>query len=165
MSFRQRSHARILALQALCLFDALGDLFAEQLDAFLADPANYADLDWRHRPGADTLSFARELATGAWQQRAASDQLLKQHVTGWSIERMQPVDRNILRLGLYELLQCPDRPHPVVINEAVELARRFGGAESPAFVNGVLDGVRRECAARAESPDQTTEAGLSSEER
>jgi len=165
MSFRQRSHARILALQALCLFDALGDSFAEQLEAFLADTANYADLDWRHRPGADTLSFARELATGAWQHRAASDRLLKQYVTGWSIGRMQPVDRNILRLGLYELLQCPDRPHQVVINEAVELARRFGGAESPAFVNGVLDGVRRESAAQAGSPGHAAEAGLPGEER
>jgi N utilization substance protein B len=179
MSFKERSHARILALQALCLFDALGDSFADQLDAFLADTANYADLHWHRRPGAQAVSFARELVTGAWQYRATSDQLLKEHVVGWSIERMQPVDRNILRLGLYELLECPDRPYQVVLNEAVELARRFGGAESPAFVNGVLDGVRRGCAAQAAGagqagaadsapvppPDHSAETGASTEER
>lgn len=146
----------MLALQALCLYDALGDSFTEQLDTFLADPANRADLHWRHPLGPQAVSFARELAAGTWQQRAASDQLLTQHVVGWSLDRMQPVDRNILRLGLYELLHCPDRPYEVVINEAIELARRFGGAESPAFVNGVLDGLRREHAARqtAATPDE-----------
>ncbi len=149
MSFRQRSHARVLALQALCLFDAVGDEFADQLGRFLADPDNYADLEWRRSPAPEVISFARELALAAWQERTASDQLLAQHVAGWSVQRMQPVDRNILRLGLYELRQCADRPYQVVINEAIELARRFGGAESPAFVNGVLDGLRREMAAHA----------------
>jgi len=159
MSFRQRSHARVLALQALCLFDALGDDFADHLGHFLADPDNYADLEWRRSPAPDVISFAREMALGAWQHRAASDQLLAQYVAGWSVRRMQPVDRSILRLGLYELRQCPDRPYQVVINEAIELARRFGGAESPAFVNGVLDGVRKELAAHA------AEAGSPTEER
>jgi N utilization substance protein B len=159
MSLRQRSHARVLALQALCLFDALGDAFADQLERFLADPDNYSDLDWRKPPMPDLIIFARSLALGAWQERAASDALLARHVVGWSVQRMQPVDRNILRLGLYELLKCPDRPHQVVLNEAVELARRFGGAESPAFVNGVLDGLRKELAARA------TEAGAPTQER
>jgi N utilization substance protein B len=149
MSFRQRSHARVLALQALCLFDALGDAFADQLERFLVDADNYADLDWRRPPGPELIGFARTLALGAWQERAASDDLLARHVVGWSVQRMQPVDRNILRMGLYELRQCPDRPHQVVINEAIELARRFGGAESPAFVNGVLDGLRKELAAHA----------------
>jgi N utilization substance protein B len=154
MPFKERSQARILALQALCVFDAVGDSFADELDGFLADPANYADLRWRHGPGPETIIFARALATGAWQHRAASDQLLKEHVPGWSVGRMQPVDRNILRLGLYELLHCPDRPHQVVLNEAIELARRFGGAESPAFVNGVLDGVRRGSAAGTRPPEK-----------
>ena len=56
---------------------------------------------------------------------------------------MTPVDRNVLRLGLYELLEHPETPPQVVINEAIELARRFGDADSPAFVNGVLDAIRR----------------------
>ena len=160
MSFKDRSHARILALQALCLYDALGDTFDGQLDAFLSDGANHADLHWRRAPAPTTVSFARELAQGAWAQRAASDELLRQHVTGWSVPRMQPVDRSILRLGLFELLCCPDRPYQVVLNEAVELARRFGSAESPAFVNGALDGIRRKLAAAAAPTDSS---GVSSE--
>lgn len=144
MPFRQRSQARILAVQALCLFDALGDSFDAELDAFLHDTLNHADLGWEQPLGPKLVPFARELACGAWSHRSRSDQLLREHVPRWSIERMQPVDRNILRLGLYELLECPDTPQAVVINEAVDLAQQLGGTESPAFVNGVLDGLRRE---------------------
>ena len=148
MPLKERSQARVLALQALCLFDALGEAFAGELDAFLRDTLNHADLGWRRRPRERTTAFARDLANGAWQHRARCDELLRRHVPDWSIERMQPVDRNILRLGLYELLECPDTPYQVVINEAVELARQFGGTESPGFVNGVLDGVRRALASQ-----------------
>ena len=143
MPVDERSRARVLALQALCLFDAVGDGFRKGLDAFLSDTATYADLDWRRRPRPKVLAQARSLVAGAWEQHARYDQLLNEQVAGWSVERMQPVDRNILRLGLHELLACPETPHQVVINEAIELARKFGGAESPAFVNGVLDGIRR----------------------
>jgi len=142
MPLTKRSRARVLAVQALCVFDALGETFAPDLDAFLHDRANYADLGWRRQPEPALLDFARELATGTWQQRDRYDELLRQNAAGWSLERMQPVDRNILRLGLHELLECPDTPFAVVLNEAIELAHLFGGAESPAFVNGVLDGLR-----------------------
>lgn len=148
MPLDQRSQARVLALQALCLLDSLGEGFVGEVEAFLRDPVNYHDLGWKLRPRAKSVGLARELADGAWRERPRIDQLLHQHVTGWTVERMQPVDRNILRLGLYELLERPDTPHQVVINEAVELARQFGGAESPAFVNGVLDGVRKAVGAR-----------------
>ena len=134
-------------MQALCLFDAIGDGFRNGFDAFLNDPANYADLGWRRRPRPKIITLARSLAAGAWAEHARYDQLLNDQVPDWTVERMQPVDRSILRLGLYELLQGPETPHQVVINEAIELARSFGGAESPAFVNGVLDGVRRNLAA------------------
>jgi len=144
MPVRERSQARVLALQALCLFDALGDSFAEQLDTFLADAVNQTDLGWTPPAGPKLLAFAKRLTLDAWQHRRRADELLRTHVVGWSVERMQPVDRSILRLGLYELLECPDTPPAVAINEAVELARRFGGQESPGFVNGVLDGLRRE---------------------
>ncbi len=143
MPLRRRSKARVLALQALCAFDALADDFNEDLDAFLQDPATYMDLGWEPMVESEVLRFARELATNTFQLRERLDDLLTRHVPDWSVARMQPVDRNILRLGLYELQECPDTPFQVVINEAIELARRFGGGESPAFVNGVLDGVRR----------------------
>lgn len=149
MSLRKRSQARVLALQALCICDALGELPEGDLAAFLRDPLNYADLGWEQPPGPELLAFAEALVRGAWRCRDRCDDLLRRNVAGWSIERMQPVDRNILRLGLYELLESPGTPHPVVISEAVELARRFGGAESPAFVNGVLDGLRRRLLAPA----------------
>ncbi len=143
MPLDQRSQARVLALQALCLVDSLGDEFLAELDRFLRDPVNFHDLGWPRAPRDRVFTVAGELARGAWRERARSEQLLAEHVPGWSVERMQPVDRNILRLGLYELLEQPQTPHAVLINEAVELARQFGGAESAGFVNGVLDGVRK----------------------
>ncbi len=147
MPHARRSNARMLALQALCVFDSVDQPDTADLDRFLQDPVNHADLGWGEPPRAETISFARALAVGALQIRSQCDALLLRCSNDWSIERMQPVDRNILRLGLYELLQYPDTPHSVVINEAVELARRFGSAESPAFVNGVLDALKRELAA------------------
>jgi N utilization substance protein B len=139
----QRSQARALALQAICLFDSLGEGFNEQLEQFLQDSQAYADLGFTRSPGAQNLSFARDLARGAWQARDRYDRLLTQAAADWSISRMPPVDRNILRLGLHELLEQPDTPPQVAINEAVELARRFGSEDSPAFVNALLDGIRK----------------------
>ncbi len=143
MGLDERSQARTIAMQALCVFDALGELLTDDLEVFLRDRVNQEDLGWTRPLRSKYIALARALVTGTWQQRARCDELLRQNVPDWSLERMQPVDRNILRLGLYELLECPQTPPAVVITEAVELARRFGGADSPAFVNGVLDGVRR----------------------
>jgi N utilization substance protein B len=144
MPIRKRSQARMLAMQALCVFDAVGDAFADRLDEFLGDPHVYEDLGLPETPPNDVLEFARRLALGTWQHRARYDELLSRHAEHWSLNRMPPVDRNILRLGVHELHeQDADRPPQVVINEAVELARRFGGADSPAFVNGLLDAIRR----------------------
>jgi transcription antitermination protein NusB len=140
----QRSQARALALQALCLFDSLGEGFAEQLGHFLQDSHVYADLGLTRSPGVENLSFARTLVLGAWQARAQYDELLTQAAADWSISRMTPVDRNILRLGLHELLEHSDTPPEVVIDEAIELARRFGAEDSPGFVNGVLDAIRKQ---------------------
>jgi len=155
MPLTKRSQARVLALQALCLFDALGERFKDELDRFLQDRVNQADLGWKRGLRSKHVAFARSLVAGAWEHRVASDNLLKEHVSGWTVERMQPVDRNILRLGLYELLECPETAHQVVISEAVELAHQFGGTESPAFVNGVLDGIWRGLAAVTGTPSES----------
>lgn len=141
---RQRSQGRVLALQALCVFDALGDDFLPELDAFIRDSRGHVETGLELPVRPDAQRFARVLAEGAWKRRAAYDERLAACVKDWSVGRMSHVDRNILRLGLHELLDTPDTAPQIIINEAVELAHRFGDANSPAFVNGVLDAVRRE---------------------
>lgn len=85
--------------------------------------------------------FARELVAAATERAAELDQLITASSRNWRLERMSRVDRNILRLGACELVAFREVPVKVVINEAVELAKRFGTAESSAFVNGVLDRI------------------------
>jgi transcription antitermination protein NusB len=85
--------------------------------------------------------FATSIVTAAVTRAAEIDELIATSSKNWRIERMSRVDRNILRLGACELLNFRDVPVKVVINEAVELAKRFGTAESSAFVNGVLDRI------------------------
>lgn len=140
----------MLALQALCLFDALGEQFAEQLGGFFQDSHTHVDLGFKRAPRPDVVSFARRLVEGVRQNRERCDELLSQTATGWSLARMPPIDRNVLRLGIYELLEEPETPPEVLINEAVELARLFADHDSPAFVNGVLDAVRRRLAVPSE---------------
>ena len=89
----------------------------------------------------EALAFARELAAAAATHTQKIDELIGTSSKNWRIDRMSRVDRNILRLGACELLAFRDVPVKVVINEAVELAKRFGTAESSAFVNGVLDRI------------------------
>lgn len=90
---------------------------------------------------APAQTFARDLVAAATERSAQIDELIASASKNWRIDRMSRVDRNILRLGACELLAFPDVPVKVVINEAVELAKRFGTAESSAFVNGVLDRI------------------------
>ncbi len=98
-------------------------------------------------------AFAKELVLGVANHRAALDALVAEHARNWRIERMASVDRNVLRLGAYELAHG-EAPVPVVIDESVELARRFGGDRSPAFVNGVLDAI----AAHVRPPEDRSRA-------
>ena len=91
-------------------------------------------------PAART--FARELVSGVTEHRAKLDQLVGAHSTRWRIDRMAAVDRNILRLAAYETVYT-DTPAAVVIDQAVDLASRFGGERSSGFVNGILDALAR----------------------
>ena len=84
--------------------------------------------------------FAHQLVTEVRSQLPALDAPISKHSANWRLERMAIVDRNILRLGVYELMRT-DTPLPIVVNEAVDLARRFGSDPSPAFVNGILDAL------------------------
>lgn len=99
---------------------------------------------------APAQAFARDLVAAATERQAEIDQLITGASKNWRLDRMSRVDRNILRLGACELVAFRDVPVKVVINEAVELAKRFGTAESSAFVNGVLDRIASAAGRRAD---------------
>jgi N utilization substance protein B len=92
----------------------------------------------------DMVPFCLALYNGVVSHQEEIDQRLGEAAENWRLPRMAAVDRNVLRLGCFELLFAPETPARVAIDEAIELARRFGSADSPAFVNGVLDRLRQE---------------------
>ena len=101
------------------------------------------------RPLEELLSpeatpFTRELAEGAARDRERLDELIERHSVGWALDRIAPLERNILRVALFELLHRPDVPTEVAIDEAVEAAKELCSAEAPAFVNGILGAIARE---------------------
>ena len=104
------------------------------------------------RPAEDLLDagatpFTRELIEGTVRDRAQLDELIERHSRGWSLERIAPLERNIMRVALHELLHRPDVPTEVAIDEAVEAAKELCSAEAPKFVNGILGAVQRQEAA------------------
>lgn len=91
----------------------------------------------------EVRAFADELVRGVTAHLEEIDALLASSSTNWKLSRMAAVDKNVLRMAAYELTRCHDIPVKVAINEAVEIAKRFGTAESGAFVNGILDNIAR----------------------
>jgi len=89
------------------------------------------------------LAFGQTRLQGVLTHKAEIDSILKKNAKHWRLDRMASVDKNILRIGAFELCYCPDIPPKVAINEALELAKKFCGEESSAFVNGILDAVLR----------------------
>lgn len=127
-----RSRSRELALQILYQADIMGHREGEV--------ARF----WRHfHHGSKVPPYLQKLVDGVAAHQPELDALIKEHSEHWRLERMVAVDRNLLRLAAYELLYHPDIPAKVVINEAVELAKRYGTDLSGAFVNGILDHVRQ----------------------
>ena len=92
----------------------------------------------------DATAFTRELVEGTTKEREGLDELIERHARGWSLDRIAPLERNIMRVALYELLHRPDVPAEVAIDEAVEAAKELCSAEAPGFVNGILGAVERE---------------------
>jgi N utilization substance protein B len=88
--------------------------------------------------------FARQLVMGTVEHVEQIDELIRRHAEHWRLDRMATVDRNILRLAVQEFLYDQETPKTVVINEAIEIARRFSAQESPQFINGVLDSIKKE---------------------
>jgi N utilization substance protein B len=129
-----RRKSREFAMQMLYQWEICKYAPAQVQATFFAD--NKAD--------ADVEGFARELFEGAVNDIERLDRLVREHADNWRLERMAAVDRNILRVALYELLHHPETPPAAVINEALEIARRFSTGDSVEFVNGVLDAIRKE---------------------
>lgn len=128
----RRSKARECAFQLLFQWELTQDPIEQVIDSF-----------WLVRSGTPQMrEMAERLARGAQQQAAALDALIEETAHHWRLERIADVDKCILRLGAYELRAEPTPPL-VVIDEAIELAKRFGEAESPGFVNGVLDAIMK----------------------
>ena len=100
---------------------------------------------WQVRSGTDEMkAMAERLARGAQREVERLDEAIGRASSHWRLERIAAIDLNILRLGTYELKDEPGTPSSVIIDEAVELAKRFSEADAPAFVNGVLDAIMRE---------------------
>ena len=122
-----------------------------QWDIGKDSPETVMELFWGNRqrgeesPEDEPLrSFANELFSGTVAAAREIDALIRQHTEHWRLERMPVVDRNILRLGIYEMLYHRETSPAVVINEAMEIARKFSEEESVAFINGLLDSIRKE---------------------
>ena len=96
-----------------------------------------------HDPTAEVKTFANQLFTGTVEHLADIDPLITSHADNWNLKRMAVIDRNILRLGVFELMHLHDTPPKVCINEAIELAKRFGDTESGKFINGILDAIHK----------------------
>jgi transcription antitermination protein NusB len=130
-----RRKSRELALQMLF-----------QLDMGHQDTEQVRQTFWSERKDLDekVREFSDKLFRIAHERREEIDQLIERNAEHWRMERMAAVDRNLLRAGVAEFLGFPETPRPVVINEALEIARRFSTPESVQFINGVLDSVARE---------------------
>jgi N utilization substance protein B len=130
-----RSKARKRALDVLFASDVRGESANDALDRAIDEG------------DAPTNAYTVVLVRGVVEHQARIDELLTTYSEGWSLERMPAVDRNVLRLGVFELLYAEDVPDPVAVTEAMALVRELSTDESPAFVNGILGNIMRNKAA------------------
>lgn len=131
----KRRKAREVALQFLYQLDLHDE----------ADPSSQETEFWsRHPVDDEARAFADALVRGTKRNQGKIDALIGQFTEHWDLERMAVVDRNLLRVAIYELLWQPDVPPKVAINEAIEIAKKFGTGDSSRFVNGILDRIHKE---------------------
>lgn len=119
-------------MQFLYQYDLRGDEALATLEDFLHTECK----------DTETRAFAKRLILGTKEHREEADQLLRSVTRNWDLKRMATVDRNVLRMAVYELLHCADIPPKVAINEAIEIGKRFSTANSGGFINGILDRIR-----------------------
>lgn len=132
---RRRTMARESALKILYAVDITKDSPDKCIN-------NYWLLQDKIEP--EVKSFADDIVTGVCHNRARIDEIVSKCATNWELDRMAVIDRNILRLGTYELIFMDDIPPKVAINEAIDIAKRYGDKDSGKFVNGVLDKINKE---------------------
>ncbi len=132
---RKRTEAREYALQLLYKYD------------ITAEPVTELDLFWvEDKEVAPPVNdFALQLVSGAIKHQEQIDKKISGFAANWELKRMAAVDRNVLRLGAFELLYLEDIPAKVSINEAVDLAKKYSGEEAGKFVNGILDSIKKDC--------------------
>lgn len=129
-----RHKSRELALQVLY-----------EIEMKSTEPKLVFDLFWKHEEYPKEIKqFTVDIVEGVYRNRKEIDHIIEKHSTHWKLSRMAVVDRNILRVGVYELLYDHEIPTSVVINESIELGKSFGTEDSGAFINGILDHVARE---------------------
>lgn len=128
-----RRKARESALQMLFQWDITHDNIEQIVVTF-----------WEQNEPDAAHAFADALARGTIEHVERIDALIGRHAENWRLDRMAVVDRNLLRLATFEFLYDAETPKSVVINEAIEIARRFSSQESPQFINGILDSIRKE---------------------
>lgn len=127
-----RRKAREAALQALFYMDHGGEFTPQALERFRGEFA----------PKPEAAAHFERLVRGVMATRGFLDRLIERYAENWSLERMGGVDRNVMRIALFEMLCCEDIPHRVSIDEAVDIGKKFGGEESGAFINGIVDRIR-----------------------
>lgn len=132
---RKRTRSRELALQLLYQIDARGDEVLATMEQFFEGEES-ADEEVR--------VFTRKLVTGTRDSAEEIDALITEAAENWRLDRMALVDRNILRMAVFEMLHLEEIPAKVSINEAIELGKRFSTKQSGSFINGILDRIRRE---------------------
>lgn len=128
------------------------DLHGQELNATVAEFWNLRTGPSQPAAAAHTRAFAEQLVAGVAQHAPEIDELIKKYAANYELHRIAAVDRNIIRLAIYEMLHCQDVPPVVAINEAIEIAKKFGSDESGRFVNGILDRVRGDVKRPAREP-------------
>ena len=146
---RRRTRAREGALQVLFQFDLRGADYGEQVGRTVAELCREESQDT-----GEVQEFAVRLVDGTLAHREEIDRRLQAVTRNWDLRRMANVDRNVLRMAIYELMHCRDVPPKVAINEAIDLAKKFSTANSGGFVNGILDRIRMDLSAAV--PDTGT---------
>ena len=137
---RKRSLARDWALKILYQADITHRPIDRAVESFFTDEENMEDLTDKE---PQIEEFCKRLVFGVHEHLAGIDEKISQYATNWQLKRMAIIDRNVLRLGVFELQHTLDIPPKVTINEAVELAKKYGDLESSKFVNGILDNIHK----------------------